>query len=91
MNLKLPQQKNKKMLKNAMYVLFTFVWQEIQETTTDFTITALSKFKKRLDDLPLRNQNMFFVKLYLHWKDRSDWLTDNNNLTPRASSSLTYR
>ena len=25
------------------------------------------------------------------WKDRSDWLADNNNLTPRASSSPTFK
>ena len=50
------------------------------------------------DDLSLRKQNMIFVEKEsennIHCtdqKDRSDWLTDNNNPTSRASSSPTFR
>ena len=43
-------------------------------------------------------KNMFFVEMECEnclslnsdWKDRSDWLADNNNLTSRASSSPTF-
>ena len=46
--------------------------------------------KSITDDLSLRKQNMFSVEMNPDEKNRSDWRTDNNNLTSRESSSPTF-